>query len=174
MNPKKKDKLQGYIRDLEKQVKEIATNNQVNRDVLLPLVKMVKDIDLRFGAVLELMTDKVFTQAELEAKIDSKRGVRLITAEEELKTGDIVWVDFVAKVTNDKDVVQDNVVVHIGSGQAVFEPSLIGKKIGERATHEVKVPPSVEGEIERTVAFEILIHRAKTMIGDVNAGATGT
>jgi len=173
MNPKKKDKLQGYIRELEKQVKEIATNNQVNRDVLLPLVKMVKDIDLRFGAVMELLTDKAFTRAELEEKIDGKRGVRLVAADEAIKAGDIVWVDFLAKVTNDKDVSQKDCVVHIGSGQAVFEESLIGKKVGESATHEVKVPPSVEGEIERAVTFDILIHKAKTMIGGANAG-TGT
>lgn len=155
-----KKEISGYkksIGDLDTKVKE--QHKMLNSSLLV-----FKDIDSQVQTLKEfLIASGMFTELEYDQRVDARRGLQLLKAEDEIKVGDIVWVDYIAYIGGDKVGEDAGLPLRIGSGAINFELALVGHKIGEtvKAEHLIQEEGEWKG---KQVDFTIIINKAKTKI----------
>lgn len=112
--------------------------------------------------------DLKVTDKEVKAEIDNRVQAKATTTDSKkgtVKDGDNVNISYVGKI-NGKEFdggTADNYTLTIGSGSFIdgFEEGLIGKKIGEKVTLDLKFPkkyPNNEDVAGKDVTFEVTIN----------------
>lgn len=136
---------------------------QSQHKLLNSTMVLLKNYNARLETLQELLCDnKVLDGAQFEQLTDAKLGLRLLGAEETIKIGDVVWVEYEATIDGKLEA-QDIIPVRVGSGAVVFEPALIGKHpLSGGHKHEATYK---EGELAgKTMVFDIKIGKVKTKL----------
>jgi len=126
-----------------------------------------KEVDVKIETLTDLLVEQgVLHQDRIEELSDKKHKVRAKKDDEEITRGDIVWVNYNAKLDGEVEAIQEvDLPIRVGSGAIAFETALIGKTANSCVTfkdefRDKKYPQWVGKE----VLFEIEIVKVKTNI----------
>lgn len=121
-----------------------------------------RDIEVRLETMTKLALEKgLYTEEELETRLDTVRGVRV--KDTEIQSGDIVWV--FAETEDGKFKVEEEFPVRVGTGTVPFDQELIGHKPHTEFTITKEVTEDTFPELKgSTHTFKVRVGKVKEHI----------
>ena len=126
-----------------------------------------RDIEVRLETMTKLALEKkLYTEEELESRLDEVRGVRV--KDTEIQSGDIVWV--FAETDDGKFKVEEEFPVRVGTGTVPFDQDLIGRKPHSEFEITKEVTEDTFPELKgSTHTFKIKVGKVKEHINKEEA-----
>jgi hypothetical protein len=168
-----KDMKHTHYLECKKEIEKLKAKTDSQHRLLQSIHVLMKNYLAKQEAISDaLIGAGVISEQDLNAKIDANLGLRELFGDDEIKIGDVVWVKYTATVSgSDRKFEDGNLPVRVGANAVVFEPALVGKKVGMKGVHFTATLKS--GEFAgQDMIFDIEILKAKTKLALATEGVT--
>lgn len=166
-----KDMKHSHYIECKKEIEKLRNKVDSQHRLLQSIHVLMKNYLAKQEAMSDAMIEAgVITEEGLLAKIDANLGLRALSGDDEIKIGDVAWVKYSATVEDHgRKFEDDNLPVRVGANAVIFEPALVGKKVGQK---DIEFSATLKsGEFAgKKMSFSIEILKAKTKLALATEG----